>query len=546
MAMDYLHIPPGPLDERAGHEMVRMRDGVHLATDVYLAGEEPGPVVLIRLPYDKVGTYTFIPLVAAYFVEHGYHVVAQDVRGKFRSEGETLLFVNEAADGYDTIDWVIEQSWSDGIVGMWGDSYYGYTQWAAVSTGHPALRAISPRVTGTRLGELPDDSDGELTRDVEMGVHRLYPCIFFHSNDTYMWEPDLTKRPYIDTVEDFFESVGSRSISFDQWFPHQVRLRRFPFGHPFDAHPVPVLMTIGWWDNCAPWQWSDHWKLVQKQGWAHNEYLLLDSIDHENNHVLLEPHPEHTLDMVTEGLPAYLDPTIEFFDTFLRNQTPASAIPKVRWNLAGTEGFRTSTTWPPPQVAPVDLFPQADGSLGDQQGDEQVIQWVHDPDDLVPSPVRNAFGFLAERPDERDWADRDDVLVFEAPVVDEDTDYAGAVELVATVCSDGPRMDVFARVLDVAPDGSAHLIAHGQQHLKDSSAAVALTVDLGQIGYRLAAGHHLRLHVASSDFPEFIPQPGTGEHPWLAVDVKTNRQSLWVGGPQAARLRLHLLPQDGR
>lgn len=120
MATDYERIAPAPLDERASHHMVRMRDGVRLATDVYLAGEHAGAAVLIRLPYDKVGTYTYIPLIADYFVRHGYHVVAQDVRGKFRSEGETLLFVNEAADGHDTLDWLATQDWSNGIVGMWG------------------------------------------------------------------------------------------------------------------------------------------------------------------------------------------------------------------------------------------------------------------------------------------------------------------------------------------------------------------------------------------------------------------------------------------
>ena len=73
---------------------------------------------------------------AAYFTARGYRMVVQDVRGKFRSEGETLLFVNEAYDGHDTLDWIIAQPWSDGRVGMFGDSYYGFTQWAAASTSH--------------------------------------------------------------------------------------------------------------------------------------------------------------------------------------------------------------------------------------------------------------------------------------------------------------------------------------------------------------------------------------------------------------------------
>jgi predicted acyl esterase len=540
-------VGPAPLDERARHHMVRMRDGVHLATDVYLAGDpgapEPAETVLIRLPYDKVGTYTYIPLIAAYFVRHGYHVVAQDVRGKFRSEGETLLFVNEAADGHDTLDWLVEQPWSNGIVGMWGDSYYGYTQWAAASTNHPALRAMSPRVTGTRLGELPDDTDADEagTRDVEMGVHRLYPCTFFHSNDVYYWEPDWSRRPLVAHVEEFFSTVGSRSISFDQWFPEQVRLRRFPFGHPFDAKPLPVLQTIGWWDNCAPWQWSDHWRLAEHQGWAHNEYLLIDSIDHENNH-LLDDRGEKTPAQVEASLPAYLDPTIEFFDVFLRDRKSADSIPKVRWNLAHTEGFRTASQWPPAETERCELHLSADGALGDAVETESRLDWIHDPDDLVPSPIDNAFAFLAAYPDERSSSDRDDVLAFDGRLVGIDTDLVGAVRLDATVRSDGQRMDVFVRLLDVDPTGAAHLVARGQLHVIDASAPRRVTIDLGQIGYRLSAGHHLRVQVSSSDYPEFVPQPGTGEHPWLAEQVVRNTQTIVVGGPDGAVLSLHVLP----
>jgi len=535
MTMEFLHVPPAPLSDDATQHMVRMRDGVRLATDVYLAGDQPGPTILIRLPYDKVGSYTFIPLIAAYFVRHGYHVVAQDVRGKFRSEGEALLFVNEAVDGYDAIEWITHQAFSDGIVGMWGDSYYGYTQWAAVSTQHPALRAISPRVTGTRLGELPSNEDGGATRDVEMAVALLYPCTFFHSNDVYLWEPDWDRRPLVDNIEEFFETVGSRSISFDQWYPHQVRLRRFPAGHPVDARPVPVLMTIGWWDNCAPWQWSDHWKLVEHQGWRESEYLLIESIDHENNN-LLNPRGEvPTPEELEEMLPEYLDPSIEFFDVFLRDRAPSTSIPKVRWNLAHTEGFQVSDQWPPADVVTRTWYLDAD-RLSESIAAAGELTWVHDPTDLVPSPAKNAFAFLGEQPDERDWAARKDVLVFDADPVTDPTDLVGGVVLNATVASTGPSMDVFARVLDVAPDGAAHLVARGQVHVKDATVRTDAAIDLGQIGYRLAAGHRLRLHIASSDYPEFIPQSGTGENFWSATEFASNTQTLVVGGDVGAHL----------
>lgn len=532
----YERVGPAPVSPRAEQQLVRMRDGVRLATEVYLPegaeGREPGPTVLIRLPYDKDGAYTFIPQIAEHVAARGYRVVAQDVRGKFRSEGEALVFVNEVYDGYDTLDWIEQQEWSDGIVGMWGDSYYGFTQWAAVSSGHPALRAISPRVTGTRLGALPERLPGAATTEVEMSIGRLYPVTMFHSNDVFYWEVDWSRRPYVASVERFLDAVGERSISWDQWWPHPVQLRRFPNGSPFEARPVPALQTIGWWDNCAPWQWADHAEIARRPAWALNEYLLIDAIDHEGYHLTRGEHVEQRSEQEQRRLIAEsLDPTLEFFDVFLRGLAPVDSIPRVRWNLAHTEGLREAPSWPPPGTVERTLVATADGRLADARGSvpADVLRWTHDPDDLVPSPVGNAFAFLLESPDERAWAQRDDVLVFDGEAASEPLDLVGAVGLAATAGSDGPAFDLFARLLDVAPDGAARLIARGQAHVPRADGELELALDLGQVGYRLRAGHRLRLHVASSDFPEYMPQPGTGENPWTAVEVRRNAQTLRAG-----------------
>ena len=99
-------------------------------------------------------------MLAPYVTERGYAFVVQDVRGKFRSEGETVPFIHEVEDGYDTLEWVAAQSWSDGSVVTFGDSYYGFTQWAAVASGHPALRAIVPRVTSADLATFNWSGEG--------------------------------------------------------------------------------------------------------------------------------------------------------------------------------------------------------------------------------------------------------------------------------------------------------------------------------------------------------------------------------------------------
>lgn len=544
MAVEYTRVTARPVDPRAFEVMVRMRDGVRLATDVYLPegddGDTPGPTILTRLPYDKNGEYTFLPEVAAYVTARGYRMVVQDVRGKFRSEGETLLFVNEAADGYDTLEWLIRQPWSDGVVGMWGDSYYGYTQLAAASTGHPALRALAPRVTGTRLGALPMPRAGDATSEVEMFVHRLYPVTHFQAADTFEWEPDFSRRPFAAVVEEWFATVGERSASYDLWMPHPVELRRFPFGHPFDAPPVPILQTIGWFDNCAPWQWADIALVAERPGWAQGQYLLIEAIDHENTAFADRGRAEE--EQRAEMLPRYLDPALDFFDVFLRGIGAPDDLPRVRWEVTGLGEMRTAPAWPPPEARALELHLDPAGALAPVAAPDAVARtWTHDPADLVPSPVQNAFGFLLEYPDERGLAARDDVLIFDAPPADAPLVLAGPVALRATMASSGPEMDLFARLVDVAPDGAAHLIARGQLTLLDAREPTAVEVDLGHAGYALAAGHALRLTLASSDFPEFVPAPGTGAHRWLATDTATNEQTVVLGGADGAVLRVTVL-----
>jgi putative CocE/NonD family hydrolase len=146
MSLEIESTGPASLDPNAEQSMVPMRDGTRLATDFYLP-PHPGrhPAVLVRLPYDKCGRYTFMPLLASCFTERGYAFVAQDVRGKFRSEGATMPYISEVTDGYDTLEWVATRSWSNGRVGMFGDSYYRFTRWAALAS---ATRRSLPSCRG--------------------------------------------------------------------------------------------------------------------------------------------------------------------------------------------------------------------------------------------------------------------------------------------------------------------------------------------------------------------------------------------------------------
>ena len=122
-----------------------MRDGIRLGADVYLPrAVGPFPTIVIRMPYGKQTPVMGMAVLGAWLARKGYACVVQDVRGKFSSGGDFDPGVHEVEDGYDTVDWVAGQDWCDGAIGLFGESYYGFTAYAAAISGHPAVRAIAP------------------------------------------------------------------------------------------------------------------------------------------------------------------------------------------------------------------------------------------------------------------------------------------------------------------------------------------------------------------------------------------------------------------
>ena len=532
---------PAEIDPRAEQQMVPMRDGVSLATDVYLPdGPGPFPAVLVRLPYDKNGRYCWMPFISRHFTDRGYAFLPQDVRGKFRSEGEVNAFVHEIDDGYDTIDWISGQRWSNGRVGMWGDSYYGFTQWTAVASGHPALKAIVPRVTAVDLFHW--------LRGVTPLYGAHYLAQYWADGRSHHWTPDWSHRPLSEVFDSGFEVIGARSIAFDRLLAEargEPGVELYADGHPFDRLRIPTLHGVGWFDNITPGHMLDYERLVGDPATAPYQYLHAGSTDHENYRFEAVPIPESADhdkhdDALQEMLPRYLQPALDFFDAFLAGRSDPQSVPRVRWHL-GNDGWRTSPSWPPPGAVERRLHLSPQGSLLAEPGETGRVDWVHDPDNLVPSTIENPFAFLYEYPDENQVASRPDVVVFAGRPLREELILAGRVDADLWVASDGPSMFLHVKLVDVAADGSAHILLYGQTVVENPGDGARAQVYLGHTGHRLPAGHSLRLQVASSDYPVFVPHPGTSESPWFAIRTAVNRQRLLTGAATPSSLQLTIL-----
>ncbi|USQ86406.1 CocE/NonD family hydrolase [Streptomyces phaeoluteigriseus] len=555
-----------PVPAHARQHLVRMRDGTRLATDVYLpeAADEPLPAVLVRLPYDKNSRYVYFDKVARLFTARGYALVVQDVRGKFRSGGRTLPFLREPDDGYDAIDWITHQPWSDGTVGMFGDSYYGFTQWAAVASQHPALRAIVPRVTTVDFNATtaldPRRTEDGVGRPVWIeGIE--YYAHHWVDQDTYDYEPDRRVRPVIDQYEQAFAAIGARSAWFDLLAPRRTDVLHALGRHPFAARPVPVLHCVGWYDNIGIPHMNDYLELASRPGWDAVQYLWAGAVDHENYRLDLAPVTEHTDHAVSDAalerlLPEYTGPALEFFDVFLKGSRPVAALSKVRWEL-GHEGWRTATAWPPPgtgertfwltEPAAATAGSLPGGGLSDTPAaDEDHARWAYDPDDLVPSLVADSFSYLRDHPDASGLAAREDVLAFTGPVLSEPLDLAGPVSLDLRLAGTAPVFDVFAKLLDLAPDGTARLVVRGQVSVRGDGSSRDVRIECGHTGYRLRPGHRLALLLASSDYPMYLPCSGSEDNPWTTLVPKSSIQTLGTGGASPSRLTVTVLtPPSG-
>ncbi|MDP9185132.1 MAG: CocE/NonD family hydrolase [Actinomycetota bacterium] len=163
---------------------------------------------------------------------------------------------------------------------------------------------------------------------------------------------------------------------------------------------------------------------------------------------------------------------------------------------------------------------------------------MHDPANLVPSTVVDPFAFLRELPDERTVEDRSDVLTFTSDALDRSLDLVGPISVRVGVGSSAPSTALFAKLVDVSPDGRALMLTRGQLMVRRPDPSRPVRIDLSHTGYRVLPGHRIRLQLASSDFPLYLPYPGTDDDPWRGVTGRPSEQTLPVGGGSEAYLSL--------
>ncbi len=505
-----------------------MRDGVRLATwHVWPidADHTPGTIV-IRTPYGVGGPNSLIGLTARLLAESGHHVIVQDVRGRYASEGRFVPFMAEKSDGGDTLRWVAEQPWSNGPVGLFGGSYLAYTAWCAL--------AEAPEHVGALVSAI--------------GAADLYRV--FHGGGALALQNALEWGVGVGE----HESVPARRIDIPRGLAHRpvreadrVALRTVDWVRDWVDHPrhdaywkevaaelpqrvPPVLSIAGLYDFFLDDQLRGHAavaRAVTERGgepprlvigpWAHGVPAQLgwwrEGI---GGHVLRE--------------------SIAHFDEHLLGERAPAARSAVRYFLPGPDAWRTAGQWPPEEAAPRRLFLGARDGRGTIAFDEPeaaapTLRFRHDPEDPTPSIGGALFGWKAGVKDQRPLELRSDVVTYESPVLDRDVTLTGPVRASIHLETNAEDVDVAARLIDVLPNGRAENVCDGIQRARWRDVAhhdatplflapgetTRIEVDLGHAARRFRAGHRIRLVVSGSSFPRFDRNPGCQAPPGTAA-----------------------------
>jgi putative CocE/NonD family hydrolase len=533
-----------------------MRDGVRLFANVFLPADHGRlPAILVRTPYGKG-----LDVLSNYqaFVDRGYAVVVQDVRGRYESEGTFEPLRQEPVDGDDTINWIARQPWSNGKVGMVGGSYLGIAQWKTALRNNPHLKAIFPVVSGDDEYRDRFYSPGgaiKLGHRLEWLAENLKAPGYEPDFNKFIWHVPLRTSDVAATgrvVESFGQAMDHPN--FDGFW------RSISTREHLDQVKIPVFAVGGWYDNYVESDLDAYAMLHKSSGL---------------NRILIGPWP-HNMSMKfpqADFGPGSSVPIrrlqLEWFDQWLMGKdSKLVSNPPVKFFIMGSDQWREAQAWPPEEARPKSFYLASNGHANGLDGDGLLMDrpsyrdaedlFTYDPRDPVPTrggavccnPLVFPWGPLDQRPVEK----REDVLVYTTRPFRTDLEVAGPVKAVLYVASSARDTDFTVKLVDVFPDGTARILSDGILRLRYRESlerpvpatpgdTYEITVDGGVTANVFQRGHRLRLEVSSSNFPKFDRNPNTGGR--IADEtrfVKAN-QTVYHGREYPSRVELLVIPE---
>ncbi len=496
---------------------IPMPDGVSLAANRFRPqGDGAGdrlPVILEYLPYRKDdGLFERDWDLYSYMTGRGYACVKVDIRGTGRSQGvlpDREYSDVEHADGDVVIEWLARQPWCTGAVALWGISWGGFNaiQMASRRQTPEALRAI-----------VAIDASDDLFRD---DIHNIDGMFHVDEYDVLI---DLENARSGAPDYSFDEAI--LQARFDQppwklaWLRHQRDgefWRCASLRPEYDRLRVPALLIGGWYD-----------------GYRDSVPRMLEHCGSAPVKGILAPH-DHSFPHRGSPGPAFEHraEVVRWFDRWLRDapngveDEPKLAVYVRRWHPPGREvveipgEWRLEEGWPPERTRSVALLLRGDNALGGDAGvrTEHTLAYV-------PSAGLEAGMWWGDL--QPDQAPLDAVsLIYDSAPLDQEMEILGFPRVALDATVDAPSANWFARLCDVAPDGSVVLVTGAGSPAQGEG---PVTLDLHVTSWTFERGHRIRLAVSNALWPMIWPTPD----PMTA--------SLTVGGDSGSRLELPVVP----
>lgn len=529
---------------------VRMRDGVCLSTDIRLPDQGgPFPTLVKRTPYGHVD-----PASYRSYLDAGFAMVTQDCRGRFDSEGRFVPFVDEAADGVDTLSWVRAQPWCDGRIGMIGGSYEGTTQLAPAWEQPAGLRAITPFVMGRDPFKDMIYQNGVFNLSLAvgwgLGVSAHTPQLTTYTD----WQRVYRHLPLM-TID---EAAGFDVPYFREWLSHPI-YDAYWAAISVEAHyaqyNLPVLHRGGWYDQYGEGV-VRNFKGMRAHGGplARHQQLVMGPWGHDpNTRALgqLDFGPRAVIDL--DSLERrWLDRWVCDEENGVEHEAP------VRIFIMSTNVWRDEWEWPLARAREEAWYLASgghanslfgDGTLSDMPVDgAETDGYLYNPENPVPA-------FDGSPQDHQPIERRDDVLVFTGPELREPLEVTGDIKAVLYASSDAPDTDFVARLCDVHPDGRSINICDGivraryreglhQEVLMTPGTICEFDITMGVTANTFLPGHRLRLEVTSSCFPRFNRNLNTSEPIATGTRLQCARQTIYHSRAYPSRVLLPVVSSE--
>ncbi len=545
-------------------EMVEMRDGVKLATDIYHNGDTSSakPVILVRTVYGKNQTFGWNP-VWAELVKQGYAVLIQDIRGRFESEGVYDIARGRREDGIDTLDWIVAQSWSNGKVGLSGCSYLGETQVVLEATNHPALVVGQPQSPASGYYK-----PGRAWQSFSGGAFDLAQTAgWFAGSGAIERGTQFDFERYLSIIDtlptiSLLERAGAPKTAYEAWRtsePDGEYFRTMDLVMADDKVSTPNLFFDTWYDYGAreTLMMANQFKRTAQSDAAEHQQLIIGPGTHCNfaespDQLSVGERP------MSNGHFAYEQAQIDWYNYWLKGEKNASLErPFLTYYLMGANEWRTANEWPLTNTKRTNWYLHSDGRLSlDTQVQTGSVTYTYDPANPVPSHGGHSCctGSDSEAGgyDQRANQSRADVLTFRSEPLVEGVEVTGLITATLFVSSSAVDTDFTVKLIDIYPTGEAYNVQEGivRMRYRDSlreptliepNKVYEVQVDLNASANYFAKGHRIAVEVSSSNFPRFERNLNTGENNSLGTEFIKADNSIWMGGIKASYLQLPII-----